>query len=207
MPNAFEKSPATHRPIAWAAAALWVILVAAGMGVLADYANTAGTLGHAPTAIERAGLAPSGQAHLLMFVHPRCPCTRASVDELARIMSRCSGQLEATVYFLRPASQPIDWERTSLWKTVAAIPGVHAVTDVAGAAADRYQANTSGEVLLYDRCGTLRFQGGITSARGHAGDNRGESAVIAVAKGEQSDVERCPVFGCPLRANAANGEN
>jgi hypothetical protein len=209
MREPFKHPPQIRRSLAWAIAAPWAVVVAAGMGLLAAYANTAGPLAHAPTSFAQNGAGPADSPtnQLLMFVHPRCPCSLASMDELARIMTRCPGQLDATVYFLRPQSRPVDWERTRLWDMAASIPGVHAETDIAGAVADRFHANTSGEVLLYDRAGQLRFQGGITSARGHAGDNRGASAVIAIARGEQSDGKRCPVFGCPLHAEAADGEN
>jgi hypothetical protein len=122
-------------------------------------------------------------------------------------MSRCSSRLDATVYFVRPDSQPADWERGSLWSLASSIPGVHVESDLGGRVAAQFHANTSGEVIVYDRVGQLRFQGGITAARGHAGDNLGASAVIAVAMGEKSNVERSPVFGCPFRAEVADSGN
>jgi hypothetical protein len=142
-----------------------------------------------------------------MFLHPRCPCSVASVNELARIMSRCAGQLDSTIYFVRPESEPAAWENGRLRNLASSIPGVNVKSDVGGSVAKQFHANTSGEVLVYDCRGNLCFHGGITSARGHAGDNLGESAVIAIAMGEKSDVERCPVFGCPFRAEVADDGN
>jgi hypothetical protein len=126
------------------------------------------------------------------------------VNELSRIMSRCSAQIDATVYFVRPESLPTGWERAALWDLASSIPGVHMETDIGGRIAEQFHANTSGEVVVYDRLGKLRFHGGITAARGHAGDNLGESAVIAIALGGTTDVERSPVFGCPFRAEPAD---
>jgi hypothetical protein len=80
-------------------------------------------------------------------------------------------------------------------------------SDAGGSIAGQFHANTSGEVFVYDRRGKLRFHGGITAARGHAGDNLGESAVIAIASGEKSYVERSPIFGCPFRAEVADNGN
>ena len=37
-----------------------------------------------------------------------------------------------------------------------------------------------GQTLLYDAGGTLIFSGGITGSRGHAGDNAGEAALVAL---------------------------
>src|SRR5262249_22962724 len=162
------------------------------------YANSAGKLSAAPTSISATGNATSpgerARNRLYMFLHPRCPCSTASVNELAKIMSRCSSQMVATVYFVRPESQPAGWERGALWDLASSIPGVHMETDVGGRIAEQFHANTSGEVLIYDCLGKLRFHGGITSARGHDGDNLGESAVIAIALGGTTDVERSPVF-------------
>jgi hypothetical protein len=80
-------------------------------------------------------------------------------------------------------------------------------SDIGGSVAAQFHANTSGEVFVYDCRGKLRFHGGITSARGHEGDNLGESAVINIALGGESNVERSPVFGCPFRAEAPSSRN
>ena len=198
-------SPALRRCVTWTLVAVWSAAVATGMGLLAAYANNPGKWSSAPAAIGND--ATSARYRLFMFLHPRCPCSVASVNELARIMSRCAAQLDATVYFVRPESQSADWENGTLRNLVSAIPGVKVESDVGGLVAGKFHANTSGEVFVYDRRGKLRFQGGITSARGHAGDNLGESAVIEIALGGESNVERSPVFGCPFQAEAANKGN
>ena len=46
-----------------------------------------------------------------------------------------------------------------------------------GAEARRFGAETSGQTLLYDARGALAFSGGITGARGHAGDNAGRASL------------------------------
>jgi hypothetical protein len=43
------------------------------------------------------------------------------------------------------------------------------------------KATTSGETVVYDAAGKLRFHGGITGARGHIGDNAGCSAIEVYA--------------------------
>jgi hypothetical protein len=199
-----SRSSTVRRRCAWMLVAVWSVVVATGMGLLAAYANSAGKSALAPASIDLSNDTTSARYQLFMFVHPRCPCSVASVNELARIMSRCSAQIDATVYFERPDSEANDWERGSLWNLASSIPGVHVKSDTGGGVAEQFHANTSGEVVVYDRGGKLRFQGGITASRGHAGDNLGESTVISIALGEISNVERSPVFGCPFRAEAAN---
>jgi hypothetical protein len=74
--------------------------------------------------------------------------------------------------------------------------------DIGGRVARRFGAATSGQGLLYDRAGRLRFQGGLTSARGHAGDNAGSAAIVALAQGRVPDTVETPVYGCPLFASS-----
>lgn len=200
-------SPALRRCFAVSLVAVWSAAVAVGMGLLAAYANSAGNRSPAPATIGYSDDATSSRHRLYMFLHPRCPCSVASVNELARIMSRCAAQLDATVYFVRPESQLAEWESGMLWNLASAIPGVNVESDVGGSVAGQFHANTSGEVFVYDCRGELCFHGGITAARGHEGDNRGESAVIAIALGGKSNVERSPIFGCPFRAEVADNGN
>jgi hypothetical protein len=200
-------SRALRRCFTWTLVAVWSAAVATGMGLLAVYANNPGKWSPAPAAIGHSDDAMSARHRLYMFLHPRCPCSVASVNELARIMSRCAAQLDATVYFVRPESQGADWESGTLRNLASSIPGVNVKSDVGGSVAGQFHANTSGEVFVYDCRGKLRFHGGITSARGHAGDNLGESAVISIALGGKSNVERSPVFGCPFRAEVADNRN
>jgi hypothetical protein len=56
---------------------------------------------------------------------------------------------------------------------------------------------------VFDRSGTLTFSGGITGSRGHAGENAGESAVLAALTHEPLERERTPVFGCSLTGRAS----
>src|SRR2546430_14419966 len=101
-----------------------------------------------------------------MFAHPWCPCSRASVGELAQIMSKADGRLDALVLFHQPSADDEDLAATSLWQSASAIRGVTVKVDRDGEEAQRFGAATSGHIVLYDANGLLRFSGGITNARG-----------------------------------------
>jgi hypothetical protein len=133
-----------------------------------------------------------------MLAHPRCSCTRASLNELAILMTRAAGRLSATVIFVRPDGTPPGWDDTDLRRTAAAIPGVHVLTDSAGLEASRFGAWTSGQVCYYDAAGRLAFSGGITAGRGHEGDNAGRSSLEARLAGYDSGPRHTAVFGCSL---------
>ena len=120
---------------------------------------------------------------LVMLAHPRCPCTQASIRDLALIMARAQGNVDAHVLFVVPAGFSAEWAQSDLWRSAEEIPGVQPHLDFGGEAARRIQARTSGTVVIYDRAGQLRFHGGITASRGHDGDNAGRSAVLALLNG------------------------
>jgi hypothetical protein len=181
--------------------ALWGAIVIAGLALLSQKANTPGTTAAPPRywAGRSAVHLDSGRATLVMFVHPQCPCSRASVEELNALMAHRSRQIEAYVLFLQPEGVNPDWVRTDLWRSAAAIPGVRTVADEGGREAARFGARTSGQTLVYGPGGDLLFSGGITGARGHVGDNAGREAIESIT---ETDTRRpkatTPVFGCSL---------
>jgi hypothetical protein len=138
------------------------------------------------------------QWRLLMFVHPHCPCTRASIAELERLFAQISTPLQVQVIFVKPVGSAPDWTKTDLWRSAASIQGVKIYTDDDGVEAHRFHARTSGLTLLYSPDGELKFQGGITVARGHAGDNPGLAGVREWLQEGRSTQIKNPAFGCDL---------
>jgi len=129
---------------------------------------------------------------LVVLVHPKCPCTRASLSELDRIVARCGRKLTAYAVYLKPKGSGVDWDYTS------DSPGVRAVPDEGGTIARMLGASTSGQALLFDRSGRLVFSGGITHSRGHEGDNPGRDAIVSLVLTGHAALARTPVFGCSL---------
>ncbi len=146
---------------------------------------------------------------LMMFAHPHCPCTQASISELALLMEHCSGQVDARVLFLKSSKFSTEWERTDLWSSATAIPGVTVIGDQDGSEAVRFRATTSGDVLLFDSNGQLLFHGGITGSRGHTGENAGRSAIESILISGKAETKQTFVFGCPLlgQNDACSKEN
>ena len=188
------------------AAVLWVATVVTAMAFIVRYTLTPGPVASAPIHWPANSLIvlDAKRPTLIMFAHPQCPCTRASIGELERLMANCHGRLSAQVWFIKPAATAEGWMDTDLWRSASAIPGVTVHCDEEGAEARRFQAETSGQTVLYDRNGRLWFQGGITISRGHSGDNPGRSAVEALLKYQSAVLAQTPVFGCPLFGVCAN---
>jgi len=66
------------------------------------------------------------------MAHPHCPCTRATLGELAVLMARVQKRVNAVVVFVVPNGVPEKWEETDLWRNAAQIPGVRVLKDVGG---------------------------------------------------------------------------
>lgn len=176
----------------------WVFVVSVGIGWVAHYKGTPSDPGNAPetwpedSVVHRA----TDRSTLVMLAHPRCPCTRASVGELAELMQRAGDRISAYVLFLHPDGLPENWEKTDAWNSAAAIPGVHVLTDPDGVEARRFGAASSGQTVVYDAKGRLVFHGGITPARGHAGTSVGRDQIASLVLG--SEQRQAPVFGCAM---------
>jgi hypothetical protein len=194
-----------RQPATVVAVALWIPAVAFGVGVLWKYSTTPGRPGTPP--LDWPAGAPvkrvEGRPALVMFVHPQCACSSATVGELAIIMAHAPAPVDANVFFYSPASETSTWVRSDLWNSAGAIPGVRVHADSEGSIARNFGAFTSGQTLLYDAQGRLLFKGGITAFRGHSGDNAGRSAITMLLErgnpGQSALPVMTPVLGCSLR--------
>ena len=182
------------------AVVIWLSAVVTVMVLLIDFSNSPSSSGAPPTHWPVHSQIPldAGRPTLLMFVHPRCPCTRASLGELELLLARCQGAVSTHLLFIRPPGTTEEWLKADLWRKASVIPGVTVHYDSAGVEAQRFHSQTSGHTLLYDQNGRLMFQGGITISRGHSGDNPGRSAIVALLHHELSKQIKTPVFGCSL---------
>jgi hypothetical protein len=183
-----------------AAVAAWLLIVAAGLALVSG--GRRGVLPVLPDAAAAQSLqaAASGapqaaQPRLLMFMHPQCPCTRASLRELERALARRPAPVDLYVYL--PAEEPESWAHTATWKLAAAIPGVTLHIDRDAALARRFAARVSGEVIVQSAEGAVLYAGGITSAAGHEGANPGRDAIEAHLAGRPAP-DRQPVYGCEI---------
>jgi hypothetical protein len=183
------------------AAVGWLVAVSAGMFVVFQYAGRAAPPAAAtPTWPADVTLARTpGKPTVVMLAHPQCPCTRASMNEFAQIVTRASDAATYHVLFVKPPGVDDAWVHSDTYKRASAIPGVIVTADVGGKIAARLGAKTSGHVLVYDENGVLEFSGGITGARGHEGDNLGRQEVIAaVTRHAEGGMATTKTYGCGL---------
>ena len=178
---------------------LWLAVCVGGIGMLMRYKATPGEAGAAPArwpdaaaALERDASRPT----VVMLIHPRCPCSRASLTELNQVMNGAPG-VTAYLLFSIPEEAQDGWADGESWDRAAEIPGARRVIDRGGRLAAAFGVEVSGHTLLYDRAGRLRFSGGVTGARGHEGDNAGRQQLAALLDGGLEDGASA-VYGCEL---------
>lgn len=189
----------------WLSLCLWLTVTSAGLALMLRHDTTPSPVEPAPAVWPANQPLPlfSDRPTLVIFLHPKCPCSRATVAELEQLMAAPVGKVSATAVILRPASADAGWADTGIVRAAAAIPGVTTHVDVAGVEAAAFHATTSGETFVYDAQGRLRFHGGITGARGHIGDNPGLHAVQSLVLTGKSPVSETNTFGCPLQSPPA----
>jgi hypothetical protein len=181
------------------AVVLWSAAIVAGMQRIWTYESTPGEQTSVPESWPGSSLlsVDRQRATLMMFVHPLCACTRASLTELREALDSMQRSPAVYIVLLNPHGLVKDWNEV-MANIAARIPEATIVTDVDGAAAGKFGASTSGHVVLYDRDGTLSFSGGITGGRGHVGDNDGRRGLVAALHGGSEHAHEHPIFGCGL---------
>lgn len=179
---------------------VWVLLMVVMYGALLVYNHAPGEAGVQPeqwpesVACRRSAEFPT----LLVFAHPRCPCTLATLGELERLAAQVPAGLHGYAVVYRPRDVDQAWVRTAALHVSRRIPGLTVLEDPGGEIARSFGVTTSGHVVVYDCEGRLAFSGGVTSSRGHEGDNRGRDAVRHfLAHGKVLEA-RTAVFGCPI---------
>ncbi len=190
----------TRRSKLLGVAMLWLLTVIAGLGILWNYSLSPGAMQAPPmrwpstTQLKRA----TDRATLVILAHPHCPCTKTTIGELAILMARCPGNVSVYVLFYKASGFPDEWAKSDIWQSAKEIPGVNVLIDDLGVEARNFRASTSGQTLLFDNSGRLLFSGGITGARGHAGDNAGRDAIASFVNTGTAPHTETFVFGCAL---------
>ena len=184
---------------------LWALGLLLGGAAVVRYATTEGTRGAAPDRWPGSELVTprEGRSTLLLFAHPQCPCTAASLRELGNAIEAQGQQVDAYALFLDPGSMEEGWTRDDIWEVGEQQAGLTCLPDPDGSEAVRFGARTSGQVLLYDAQGRLGFQGGVTGSRGHDGPSRGRARLEAAMEAARGGTSRAAsasdaVFGCPI---------
>ena len=177
-----------------------VAVIICGMGLMASYDFSPGapaaTLSDWPAAATLPRSAD--RCTLVLFLHPQCPCSVASLANLDSIVAEARQPLEAYVLFVTPPGKAEGWDHTSLWNLAKRMKGLAVGSDPDATEARRFGAQTSGQTFLFSQTGRLMYSGGITPMRGHSGNCVGTLAILSALAGKSVAHRSSPVFGCAL---------
>lgn len=181
------------------AALLWITTIAAMLRATRRFESTPGRAADALTSwpVSRRIPRAPGEWRLVMLIHPHCSCSRASISELQRIIEKAPRSLRTYIVVYRPSDFARGWEKTDVFTAASRLPRTRIVLDQDGHEARLFHGFTSGQTYLYDGDGKLRFSGGITLLRGHAGFNSGSAEVMRIANSKMGSGTH-PVFGCAI---------
>lgn len=199
---------------------LWLSCATTGFVALANYHMTPGD--DATLSMDHVDLA-------------ECPCTKASVDELANVLREVpEDQRPALQVLIRQPPQALKNRSVAIPWIETALNPLHPnwISDPNGEIAESFGMLTSGHVIVLQPDGSLLFSGGVTQSRGHRGDNSHAQSLSQVLNPQNnhepsnsplmqsspdqislsqtytqdsSTIYRTPVFGCPIQTPNQNG--
>jgi hypothetical protein len=190
--------------------AIWVIFCALGLGAVSLHSFD-GVVPHSSDKEcwpqdSRLMQHPSGR--LVIFIHPQCPCTQATLSELEAVMVRRS---VATTLVISAVDS--EWLTSKVMQHIERMQSQYATyidvfLDKDGSESERFEATVSGHCMYFNRQGQKVFSGGITASRGHVGDNdaRYRLMELILSNSEVATLEPpsiFPVFGCRLPISIA----
>jgi hypothetical protein len=187
-----------------AALIVWIAVAVAGWygisayGFKGDPQATTGIVRHWPADSTIARM--TGRPTLVLFLHPKCPCSRATVAELERlpVLVPSDALPDICVVAAAPRSTGDLWWSSPFLERAARLPNAHLVRDPGGVETELFGVRISGTVLLFDPAGNRLYAGGVTMSRGHAGDNVGLQAVTDLLVDHDADVSSIPPLGCAM---------
>jgi hypothetical protein len=182
--------------------AAWAVVVGGGILLVEGLSSREGASGAPPLLWPKESVIQpgAGRSTLLVFLHPRCPCSVATIEELSAILARGGQHVFVHAIMVAPKHLSEAWRDTDTSRAITALSAVALFLDSGGTEARRFRIETSGHVVVYNSRGHLTFSGGITSGPGRGGNDDARARLLARILGEKPDRSKFPVFGCPLFA-------
>lgn len=135
---------------------------------------------------------------IVVFVHPFCPCTAATVRELDESLTRIPDDVTIDAIAVTAGFSPEELLRSRTLEALRRMPRVRLHSDPEGHERALFGAVVSGETFGFDPHGRRVFHGGVTPGRGHQGDADGQRELEDLAAGRRQAPAEAPVFGCRL---------
>src|SRR5258708_33732155 len=91
--------------------ATWAIAVVSGLAMLWSYQGQRGRTGQAPGYFPHdVSILPAhNQFNLILSLHPHCPCSCATVEELSKILAHTGASMRVHILMFAPAGADASW--------------------------------------------------------------------------------------------------
>ena len=121
----------TPRSIFCVSFVLWLSASIAGMTTLWNHEARPGIPAAAPTSWPRDSALSKqpSKAAMLVWIHPHCPCSWATIRELERLLVHVSDDTDCQIILTRPAECGSDFVESDLTRAIRKIRGVSVVVD------------------------------------------------------------------------------
>lgn len=176
-----------------------------GLGMLAmvRFELQAGKAGTPPSYLPSVVAPPAERAAgtVIVFIHPECACSQATLTNLRDIASELPSA-RFVVEFESEGKSAHAILSSSNYRLAADIRSAEIEIDY-GTKAKVFHAQTSGETFVYSPAGELLYSGGITASRGEPGSNVGLDAIVDCLRHRSPKVRHMPTFGCALTSETS----
>ncbi len=136
---------------------------------------------------------------LLVFIHPRCQCSRSIVDQVLSVTETAEVPIRATFVFYCPDGEPDEWVQNESWSRLNDAGKYTLLVDRGGIEAERFNASSSGHCLLFDINRRLLFSGGLAAGKDGMPSPPALDALGTHLSGRREAVSAFPVVGCDLQ--------
>lgn len=175
--------------------AFFLLLSLSGVAALSSYSSKPGLDSEAEVKWpQESKLSTKKEFRLVMFIHPGCPCSKASLEELSKVQGP---NIETTIVILEDPMFKDMLQNNPLVKKAKSLKHANVVVDHMGHEAKLFGAKTSGATFLYQNS-NLVFSGGVTVSRGHVGDSEGLRIIKDKLANKSSSSWLSRVYGCGL---------
>jgi hypothetical protein len=147
------------------AVALWIVLACAGAWAMVRYESTPGPKQTAPSRWPRESTftRAADRTTLLVFMHPLCSCSEATLAELEQLVASNGREFRSLAVFAIPelgdaawgagTGTQTAWKDSPVVRHAQSIDGVSVIFDPGGIETRRFGAVTSGFVAVYGAVG------------------------------------------------------
>lgn len=146
------------------------------------------------------GLIPGlGELRVIVAIHPRCPCTRTTLNELRRLLTEATISVQCTVLIAIPEDQSSAWLASATVDAAKRLPNTQLIPDANSNRASQLGLDISGQILVIGDDAGVLFSGGITAGRSCTTDNIGSESLARLLNGNATLPLSTPTFGCRLK--------